>query len=74
MKLGFTQSKSDTATYSRGSGDSHVVLALYVDDMLIMGEREEEVVTVKRLLSTEYKMKDIGEVDVVLGMRVRRSI
>ena len=42
--------------------------------MLIMGERESEVVAVKKLLSTEYKMKDIGEVDVVLGMRVRRSI
>ena len=39
-----------------------------------MGEREDEVVTMKKHLSTEYKMKDIGEVDVVLGMRVRRSI
>ncbi len=51
-----------------------MILALYVDNMLIMGERENEVVAVKKLLSTKYKMKDIGEVDVVLGMRVRRSI
>ena len=54
---------------------AHVeVQALEVLNMLIMGERENEVVAVKNLLSTEYKMKDIGEVDVVLGMRVKRSI
>ena len=39
-----------------------------------MGEEEKEVASVKTLLSQEYKMKDLGEVDVVLGMRVRRSI
>jgi hypothetical protein len=42
--------------------------------MLIMGEEEKEVASVKNLLSHEYKMKDLGEVDVVLWMRVRRSI
>ena len=40
---GLRQTKSDSATYSKGSGSNHVVLELYVDDMLIIGEREEEV-------------------------------
>ena len=71
---GFVQIKSDTATYTKGKGTKQVVLALYVDDMLIMSASEEEVGAVKKELSTEYKMKDLGEVDVILGMRVRRSI
>ena len=71
---GFVQIKSDTTTYTKGKGTKQVVLALYVDDMLIMSASEEEVGAVKKELSTEYKMKDLGEVDVVLGMRVRRSI
>jgi transposase InsO family protein len=74
VKHGFKQTLSDSATYSRGSGANQVVLALYVDDMLIMSASEEEVGVIKSLLSGEYKMKDLGEVNVVLGMRVRRSI
>ena len=74
LKHGFKQTLSDSATYSRGSGAKQVVLAVYVDDMLIMSASEDEVGVIKALLSGEYKMKDLGEVNVVLGMRVRRSI
>ena len=42
--------------------------------MLIMSASEDEVMAVKAQLSAEYKLKDLGEVNVVLGMRVRRSI
>ena len=71
---GFVQTKSDMATYTRGQSTTQVVLALYVDDMLIMSASKDEIVAVKGQLSAEFKMKDLGEVDVVLGMRVRRSI
>ena len=71
---GFHRTVSDSATYVKGSGRTLTILALYVDDMLIMSEDVREVFRTKDLLKKEYKMKDLGELNTVLGMRVRRSI
>jgi len=71
---GFVQSVSDSATYTRGHGEFRVMLALYVDDMLILGKRQNDVDEFKSFLNHEYKMKDLGEVSVVLGLRIRRLI
>ena len=47
-----------------------VFLLLYVDDMLIASIDHLEVVKLKKLLSTEFEMKDLGKVKRILGMDV----
>ena len=71
--LGFRRNISDYATYSRGLGADQVILALYVDDLLIMSENLQEVLKVKAALSKQFEMVDFGEVSIVLGMRVTRD-
>ena len=70
---GFNRNSSDYATYSKGIGEKQVILALYVDDLLIMSENLQEVKEVNSALSSKFEMVDFGEVSTVLGMRVTRD-
>jgi len=70
---GFTRSLTDYATYTRGARKDQVILALYVDDLLIMGEDLNQVLQVKSALSSRFEMVDFGEVKTVLGMRITRN-
>ena len=57
----------------KGEGDAAVYLALYVDDLLLVGMSMENINVVKGGLSEEFKMKDIGEAKFLLGMEIRRQ-
>ena len=59
--------------YVKGEGDDAVYLALYVDDLLMVGIRMESIDVVKRRLGEEFKMKDLGEARFLLGMEIRRQ-
>ena len=46
---------------------------MYVDDLLIFGDNKNHVKEVKRTLSRQYKMTDLGAVQRFLGLRIRRD-
>ena len=50
-----------------------MIIALYVDDLLIFSNHEAERKNVKKVLSSEFEMKDLGHVKKVLGVRVRKE-
>nr|GEU90123.1 hypothetical protein [Tanacetum cinerariifolium] len=43
------------------------------DDMLIFKTDQNQVDKTKKLLSSRFSMKDIGEVDVILGVKIKRE-
>ena len=43
------------------------------DDMLIFGTDQLQVDKTKILLSSKFSMKDLGEADVILGIRIIRE-
>ncbi|MDM1607408.1 hypothetical protein HX028_23950, partial [Escherichia coli] len=45
----------------------------YVDDLIVGGDSEEEVVHVKSLLKQNFEMKDLGELRYFLGIEVVRT-
>ena len=53
----------------KGNG---VIICLYVDDMLIFGTSIEQVEMIKEFLSSSLSMKDLGEADVILGIKIIR--
>ena len=59
--------------YMKGDGDSAIYIALHVDDLFLVGEMLEEIEKVKAGLSTEFKMKDLGEATFLLGIEIRRQ-
>ena len=50
-----------------------MIICLYVDDMLIFGTDQLYIDKTKMLLSSKFSMKDSGEADVILGIRIIRE-
>ena len=47
-----------------------VVICLYVDDMLIFGTSLEVVWETKKFLGSKFDMKDLGEAEMILGIKI----
>ena len=52
------------------SGSDLIILSLYVDDILIAGNRVESICEVKDFLKSQFEMKDLGEASYVLGIQI----
>lgn len=50
-----------------------VIICLYIDDVLIFSANINAISEKKRLLSTNFDMKNLGEVDVILGIKITKS-
>ncbi|CAM8907631.1 unnamed protein product [Rhodiola kirilowii] len=74
LSSGFKLNQVDKCVYSKfdDSGNG-VIICLYVDDMLIFGTDQNQVNLVKDFLSSNFAMKDMGEADVILGIRIKRE-
>ena len=70
--LNFLPSNNDPCLYTRGSGSKRIIMILYVDDLLIVGESLDMIGTVKKDLSEQFKMTDSEDVKHFLGMDIER--
>jgi hypothetical protein len=50
-----------------------VISCLYVDDILILGTCLDVFKETKEFLSNNFEMKDLGEVDVILNIKLLRE-
>ncbi len=48
------------------------LISLYVDDILVAGSNREEVDNIKRQFTKHYEMKDRGELNYYLGIKITR--
>ena len=71
--IGFIPTHSDPCVYVHGSGDTLIILTLYVDDILLTGKDPVLVDQKKRELKERFEMTDMGEVTRILGMEVKRD-
>ena len=49
------------------------ILIVYVDDIILTGDDTGEVERLKKVLATEFEVKDLGQMWYFLGMEVARS-
>ena len=70
-QLGFKALKTDSVLYTKGVKQDKILLAVYVDDLLISSKSRKSVLIVKAALSAEFKMTDQGEVDTILGIKIQ---
>ena len=64
---------SDSYVYSKMFGSYCVIICLYVDDMLIFGTKVNVVNETKMFLSSQFDMRNLGEADVILGIKMRKT-
>ena len=65
--------EEDHCMYLKHSNSGFVILSLYVDNILLAGNSKEMIDIVKRWLSSNFEMKDMGEANYVLGMKIVRD-
>ncbi|KAL8104982.1 hypothetical protein AgCh_028950 [Apium graveolens] len=73
MKNGYTRSVMDHCCYFKQFDSSYIIFLLYVDDMLITGSNMREINRLKRQMSEEFEMKDMGAAKQILGMSIIRD-
>ena len=49
------------------------MLIVYVDDMIITGNDEEEITRLHKELATEFEMKNLGGLKYFMGIEVAKS-
>jgi hypothetical protein len=66
----FVINEADRCVYYWHGGGQGVMLCLYVDDILIFSTKIEVINDVKSFLSKSFDMKDLGEIDVILNIKL----
>ena len=67
----FVVNSSDTCIYSKIIGSDCFIICLYTDDMLIFVPNVNVINEIKNFLSSKFEMKDLGEADVILGVKIK---
>jgi hypothetical protein len=67
------RSKFDHYIYSKEEGGCFIYVALYVDNMLLIGNNMDTIKEVKKQLSSKFDMKDISASNFILGMDIKKD-
>ena len=70
---GYTPSDADPCIYVKHKKGKMVVIALYVDDTVIASNCNDLLKSAKTMLSEKFDMTDLGEVESILGMSIKRD-
>ncbi|KAK3005199.1 hypothetical protein RJ639_016441 [Escallonia herrerae] len=69
---GFKVSDSDSSMFVKLESGKHVIVLLYVDDMIITGDDNVGISCLRNDLSIRFEMKILGEIGCFLGLEVQK--
>ena len=55
------------------TNNGYVIVCLYVDDMLIVGNNNYIITTAKKMLFSKFNMKDLGVAYVIPGVKISKT-
>ena len=64
---------NDKCICSKSWNNLHVIISLYVDDMLIFCSNMHVINETKNMLKSHFDMKDLGETNFILGMKITKT-
>ncbi|RVX07945.1 Retrovirus-related Pol polyprotein from transposon TNT 1-94 [Vitis vinifera] len=73
-RYGFVQCQSDHTLFVKHFLEGKLaIIIVYVDDIILTGDHEEKIDLLKKLLTKEFEIKDLGNLKYFLGMEIARS-
>ena len=70
----YLQCQTDHTLFVKHSPKGKItIFIVYVDDIILTGNCDEEIHKLKRILAKEFEIKDLGNLEYFLGMEVGRS-
>jgi transposase InsO family protein len=73
VDMGFQVLSADTCVYQLRKDALYVLVALYVDDLLLLANSLEGLSALKKDLSKRFSMTDLGEAHYILGIQIDRD-
>ena len=71
LRHGFSRLEADHCVYlKRYDQEKYIMLLLYVDDMLIVGDDKNMISKLKKNLGSQFSMKDLGLAQQILDIRI----
>lgn len=67
---GFKQSTADPCVFIKSEKDDLTIVAVYVDDLIIVSKNPATMKKIKKSLTARFKMKDLGKLSYCLGITV----
>lgn len=68
--MNFKASTADPCIYTWVQGTNKIILAVYVDDLIIAYSNENSLTDLKKQLNESFEMKDIGKLKNILGLEI----
>ena len=73
ISIGFIKLHADNCMYIKHKDDNICIVLIYVDDLAIAGSNISVIDRIKNEFKNRYKMKDLGNIDHILGCTVDRN-
>jgi len=68
--LNFVKCSKEPALYRKQEQDGLLLVAVYVDDLLVTGTNRESILDFKRNMATKFELSDLGKLTYYLGIEV----
>ena len=63
----------NVTSVSMSKTHGYAIVCLYIDDMLIVSNDDKMITSTKTMLNSMFDMKDMGLVDVILGIKIKKT-
>lgn len=71
--LGFKRCPSEHGVYIQKNGEEQLIVAVYVDDLLVTGNNITAIEGFKNQMRQKFEMTDMGKLSYYLGIEVERG-
>lgn len=70
---GYLVAPADSSLFVKDVGRKLAIMLVYVDDLILTGDCEEEILRTKKNLSVRFQMKELRQLNHFLGLEVDRN-
>jgi hypothetical protein len=73
LSYGFKQLISDNGVFVKNTSNEILIVTVYVDDILVMGQSKFEISKFKGEVGKKFKVNDLGPVHYIIGLEIKRD-
>ena len=73
VSLGFKRSTYEQAIYLKFSDQIHLIIGVYVDDLLVTGEKDSDINKFKEQMKHYFEMSNLGQLSSYLSIKVSQE-
>lgn len=72
-QLGYKQAQIGHTLFLKHSGKKVTTLIIYVDDIILTSDDEDDMIKFNKNLAAEFEIKDLGQLRYFLGIEILRN-